>query len=115
MEKLYSLTDLEIMSDGDSAFITTMKQIFEEEILISLNKITQAFAAGDYNTIRVTAHTMKPSIDNLHILSIKEEIRQLEHGAARQAPLEELRPAAEKVDSVLKAVIEDMKKETPNP
>lgn len=109
MEKLYSLSDLEIMSDGDDAFITTMKQIFEEEMLISIDKITQAFAAGDYNTIRVTAHTMKPSIDNLHILSIKEEIRQLEHGAARQAPLDELRPLAAKVESVLKEVIKDMK------
>lgn len=111
MENLYSLTDLEIMSDGDKAFIATMKQIFEEEMLISLDKITQAFAAGDYNTIRVTAHTMKPSIDNLHILSIKEEIRQLEHGAARQAPLDELKPLADKVDSVLREVIADMKKE----
>jgi len=110
MEQLYSLTELEVMSDGDKAFIDTMKQIFSEEMLINLDKLTKAFTAGDYNTIRVTAHTMKPSIDNVHILSIKEEIRQLEHGAARQAPLEELKPLADKVDSVLRDVIADMNK-----
>lgn len=112
MEKLYSLEELEAISDGDKGFIATMKQIFEEEMLISLEKLTKAFAENDKNTIRVTAHTMKPSIDNLHINSIKTEIRALESGAAAGAPLEELQPLAEKVGAVLREVITDMKSAT---
>lgn len=110
MEKLYSLADLEAMSDNDEAFIATMKQIFEEEMLISLGKLNKAFEEKDFNTIRVTAHTMKPSIDNLHILSIKDDIRALESRAAGNTPVEELMPLKQKVETVLHQVFADMKK-----
>ena len=109
MEPLYSLAELEAISDGDKAFIATMKQIFEEEMLISLDKINGAFTNKDHNTVRVTAHTMKPSIDNLRILTIKEDIRALESMAARGAAFEEMQPVAQKVERVLHEVIADMK------
>ncbi len=109
MDKLYSLAELEAISEGDSGFIATMKQIFEEEMLSSLEKLNKAFADKDHNTIRVTAHTMKPSIDNLHIDSIREEIRMLESMAATNADFAVLLPLAQKVESVIRAVIDDMK------
>jgi len=109
MEKLYSLADLEAISDNDKAFIVTMKQIFEEEMLISLEKLNKAFAEKDHTTIKTIAHTMKPSIDNLHILSIKAEIRMLENMAANNADISTLQPLAQKVESVLREVIADMK------
>lgn len=110
MEKLYSLEELEAISDNDKAFITTMKQIFEEEMLLSLEKLNKAFAENDHATIKTIAHTMKPSIDNLHILSIKSEIRSLEHQAANNADIAVLQPLAQKVETVLREVIADMKK-----
>ncbi|HWB26345.1 MAG TPA: Hpt domain-containing protein [Chitinophagaceae bacterium] len=109
MEKLYSLEELEAISDGDEAFIATMKQIFEEEMLISLEKMNKAFTDGDLNTIRITAHTMKPSIDNLHINSVRNEVRLLESLAASNSPLDELLPLAQKVEAAVRAVIADMK------
>lgn len=109
MEKLYSMADLAVMSDNDEAFLATMKQIFEEEMIISLEKLNKAFEEKDFNTIRVTAHTMKPSIDNLHVLSIKNEIRSLEYMAAQQKSLDELLPLKQKVESVLMEVIADMR------
>lgn len=109
MEKLYSLEELEAISDGDKGFIATMKQIFEEEMLLSLDKLNKAFSDSDYNTIRTTAHTMKPSIDNLHINSLRDEIRQLESMAANKADISILLPLGQKVDTVIRAVITDMK------
>ena len=109
MEKLYSLEELEAISDGDKGFITTMKQIFEEEMLISLDKLNKAFADKDLNTIRLTAHTMKPSIDNLHINSVRDEVRLLESMATGNASLDVLLPLAQKVESVIRDVIADMK------
>lgn len=109
MEKLYSLAELEAISDNDKAFIATMKQIFEEEMLLSLEKLRKAFNDKDHSSIRTIAHTMKPSIDNLHINSIKNEIRQLESQAAVNADLSVLQPLSEKVESVLREVIADMK------
>lgn len=110
MEKLYSLDDIAAMSDNDAEFIATMKGIFEEEMLISLEKLNKAFAEHDLNTIRVTAHTMKPTIDNMHILSIKQEIRELEYMAAANKNPEELLPLKQKVETVILEVIADMKK-----
>ena len=109
MDNLYSLAELEAISDGDKGFIVTMKQIFEEEMLASLDKMNRAFDENDLKTIRTTAHTMKPSIDNLHIDSIRDEIRKVESMAAANADVNLILPYAKKVDSVLHEVIAHMK------
>lgn len=108
MSSLYSLAELEAISDGDKVFIAKMKQIFEEEMLISLDKLNKAVEAQDYETIRLTSHTMKPSIANLSINSIREEIRLLESLATTKAAMSVITPLVNKVDSVLREVIADM-------
>ncbi len=109
MSALYSLEELELMSDGDKEFIAKMKEIFEEEMLISLGKLDKALTEKDYETIRLTSHTMKPSIDNLAITSIRDEIRLVESLAAQKADVGILTPLVQKVDGVIREVIGDMK------
>jgi len=109
MSELYSLAELEMISDGDKVFIAKMKEIFEEEMLISLDKLNKAVAAGDHETIKLTSHTMKPSIDNLKINSIRDEIRLIESLGAARADLATITPLVNKVTSVLNEVIADMR------
>ena len=108
MSTLYSLAELEDMCGGDKEFIAKMKQIFEEEMIIGLEKLHKAIPVKDYETIRVTSHTMKPSIDSLSIVSIREEIRLIESLATQKADVGVIEPLIAKVDSVLHEVFEHM-------
>ena len=108
MSTLYSLAQLEDMCGGDKEFIAKMKQIFEEEMVISLEKLHNAVPVKDYETIRVSSHTMKPSIDSLAILSIREEIRLIESLATQKADMGVIEPLIAKVDSVLHEVFKHM-------
>ncbi len=112
MSTLYSLTKLELISGGDEEFITEIKKVFAEEVLSSLHKLKIATANKDYNSIKQIAHSIKPSIDSLSIESLYDEIRLLESLANKKEDMEAILLLAEKVDTILREVIEDMEKTT---
>ena len=75
---LYDLSGLEKMSRGDNAFMTKMMAIFVVLAKENSLKIEQLLAQNDWQTMKIIAHKMKPSIDQLEITSLKEIIRFLE-------------------------------------
>ena len=75
---LYDLSGLEKMSRGDNAFMTKMMAIFVVLAKENSLKMEQLLAQNDWQTMKIIAHKMKPSIDQLEITSLKEIIRFLE-------------------------------------
>ncbi len=108
MEQLYDLGKLLSIARNDNGFILKMLQLFISESGQGLIKLNEAYESGDLKTVKYYAHRMKPSITNLGITSIKDDILALEM-------MEEKTPAIDGnlvlVNNVLNKVMEQLRTE----
>lgn len=75
---LYDLTGLEELSHGDEKFVKHMLQLFVKVSNEAITELEDALENSDYQQISKTAHRIKPSIDNMGIVTLKDKIRALE-------------------------------------
>lgn len=75
---LYDLTGLEELSHGDEKFVKHMLQFFVKVSNEAITELEDALENSDYQQISKTAHRIKPSIDNMGIVTLKDKIRALE-------------------------------------
>lgn len=105
---LYDLTKLIDIAKGNEAFIKKMRDLFVDQVPSSVNEIKQALAAGDMAKIKSVAHRIKPSIDNMGIVSAKEAINNIELNAAELQAAGELSTLINKLDTVISKVVSEL-------
>lgn len=107
----YSLAKLEQISQGDTVFINRMIGIFCDQSEEASELMRTAMEKDDLDTIWKLAHKMKPSIDNLAITALFDEVRELEKLARAGENLERVKALVEifceELDSV-RAEIEEV-------
>ncbi|MBA3680910.1 MAG: PAS domain S-box protein [Bacteroidetes bacterium] len=106
--KSYDLNKLKELSRGDKGFIKKMISLFVEQAKISLQQINSAYEVNDLDTMHKIAHKLKPSIDNMDIISLKKEIRELEGLAKNKIPETELTALMQHFNTHLSKVIEEL-------
>jgi HPt (histidine-containing phosphotransfer) domain-containing protein len=79
----YSLANIEEIAAGDQEFVVSIVETFCNNTPNYLQQISDGIASQDFERIRFSAHQMKPSIDILMVLDVKETIREIEEIAAR--------------------------------
>ncbi len=107
---LYDLTGLHEIARGNADFITKMVDIFVQQTPAAVEAIKTAYFTGELEIVKKTAHKIKPSIDNMRITSLKNEIREIELLAEtndKSARLEELISLLEKT---ITKVVDSLKK-----
>lgn len=107
---LYSLNKLKDIARGNEDFIKTMTALFAEQAVQAIREIKTALAVQNYGAIKATAHRIKSSIDNMDIVSLKTEIRQIEGLAGQNGPLAELEPLVGYMEKVLLQVVAELRK-----
>ncbi len=110
-DKLYDLGPLREMSRGNNEFINKMITLFIEQANMSLNQINTAHVDNDYETVCKVAHRLKSSIDNMGIISIKKEIRELEKLSKEPVLLPEIAALILLINSTLLKVLEHLPSE----
>ena len=90
-------------------FIHKMVGLFINQIPESVVQMKEAYAQGDNNKLQKIAHRLKPSIHNMCIDSIKNEIDEMANGAVIYGKSEKLEQLLDKIDVVLTAVVEELK------
>jgi HPt (histidine-containing phosphotransfer) domain-containing protein len=75
---LYDLSKLYRISSGDEQFIKKMVGVFKREGVAAVRQIKEAYSNNDIEKIKVIAHRVKPSVQNMGIHSLTENIVQLE-------------------------------------
>jgi CheY-like chemotaxis protein len=76
--KLYDLSLIEQMSRGKSEFVTKMIQLFVVLANETIDLLQKALSENDVKTIQKTAHKIKPTIELLGIVSLKDIVIDLE-------------------------------------
>lgn len=110
-EKLYDLSNLEEMSDGDQEFMITMISYFVDntpEVLENLNTKTQNH---DWEAVRFIAHKMKPQLNYLGINQIEDEVEQIEQYADKKENLDKIPAMAENTTRVCRLALEQLREE----
>jgi PAS domain S-box-containing protein len=75
---LYNLSQLENMSGGDTTFIPMMVKLFIETTKDISTHIQHALENNDIKQVGTLAHKLKPTIDAMAIVSLKQIIREVE-------------------------------------
>ncbi|MFC2102138.1 PAS domain S-box protein [Bacteroidota bacterium] len=111
---LYSLKKLEDIGQGNNDFIKKMLMMFVEDIPEAVKEIQDAWVDGNIETVRAIAHRIKPTIDNLSIDSLKEDIRKIESLASAGEKNEILDGLVKKLSDVIAQVTKNIsEKEIP--
>jgi HPt (histidine-containing phosphotransfer) domain-containing protein len=75
---LYSLKTLENISRGNKDFVKKMALMFCEQAPSLVKEMQERFLEGNLEKMGALAHKLKPSIDNMEIVSLKALIRSIE-------------------------------------
>jgi len=76
---LFSLEKLQQIGRGDKEFINKMIELFLQQMPETIAELQDAFEREDIHTVRKVAHKVKPMIDSLDIMSLKNVVRELEN------------------------------------
>jgi CheY-like chemotaxis protein/HPt (histidine-containing phosphotransfer) domain-containing protein len=108
-DALFSLKKLEDLGRESPTFLDRMLNLFIENTPLSINEIKQAYENNDMEKVAAVAHRLKPSIDNLDIRSIKNEIRELEKLAKSSDQPSRMEELIDLIEDVTNKVVEELK------
>jgi len=111
---LYDLSNLETIAQGNTAFVRKMIDLFLDQTPPMLVQMNEAFLQNDLSTVSGLAHKMKPSLDNLGIISLKEVIRIIEKAGKSGISDQQLKDHLDILEVTLGKVFQDLKKEQLN-
>lgn len=110
-ENLYDLKQLEEIAIGNSDFLTSLAQIYLDTIPVTAKEMLQATESGEWDKASKLAHKLKSTIDSLNIHVIENDIRSIEVDAKNKVNTENVKILALKVDTVIKKVAEQIKRD----
>lgn len=109
--KLYDLATIRSISGGDESFVKKMVTLFIDTVPPDLNKLKDALAGQDWPVVGATAHKLKPTLDSMGIIKVKQDIRVIETNARANQLLEDMPVLVNNVISTVEAAIDQMKEE----
>jgi CheY-like chemotaxis protein len=109
LAQLYNLKKLNEISKGNDAFVKKMVALFCDQTPASVTEMKEAYANNDFIKLKAVAHRIKPSIDNMGILLLKNEIRDIETNAETYKRSEQLEKLLSKVEQVISEVVQKLK------
>jgi response regulator RpfG family c-di-GMP phosphodiesterase len=109
VHKMYDLKMLEAVSNGNTAFIEKMTTLFCEQTPQIVDDMKTAFAKGDLEKMGALAHKIKPSIDNLNILQLKDTIRTIEKAGKENNNLPSLNILLQQTHDIINTVVNQIK------
>ena len=102
---LYDLTRLQGIAKGNEEFITKMVQLFLEHVPVAVDDIRKAGMNGDLTVIRALTHKIRPTIDNMGISALKEDLKVLEGLAGTGENIPRIHQLINRLDNIIGRVV----------
>ena len=102
---LFSLEKLEEMSRGKKEFVDKMVDLFKQEIPKAITQINEMLALEDYDRIRALVHRVKPSIKMMCVVSIEQDVQQLEALSGTKSELDRIPDLVDRISLVCNRVV----------
>jgi CheY-like chemotaxis protein/HPt (histidine-containing phosphotransfer) domain-containing protein len=108
-QDLYSLKNIEAISQGDQQFVRTIIDTFKTNTPNYLEEIVKGIQTADFAKIKHASHQMKPSFDILEIESVRQTVRDIETESASATPnIEKIKNDFEQLHAVVLKVVRHM-------
>jgi PAS domain S-box-containing protein len=101
---LYTLSKLEKIGQGDQAFVQKMLHLFLQEVPAAIGAINMAYKSQDFATVHHCAHRIKPILGNLGVVSLKDDILEIEKTALEHQSTIRLEQLIHKLDTTVTCV-----------
>jgi HPt (histidine-containing phosphotransfer) domain-containing protein len=111
---LFDLTNLEYIADGNTDFVKKMIELFLGQTPPILVQMKLALEQNDLATFCGLAHKMRPSLDNLGIVSLKEVVITMEKAVELGLSDPELKDLFGILDDTLAKVFQGLRSEDVN-
>jgi hypothetical protein len=82
MDKLYNISSLHTLCFGDEVMLERLLKLFLEINVPAARELGQAFRENDMKKVVSLAHRMKPSIQQMDIALLKDDVGAIEGMAA---------------------------------
>lgn len=110
-KKLYDLGVLKAQGLNNPDFLNKMIRIFSDQSSQVVKELRSSYQHKDLGKIYQLAHKIKPSIDGMGIVSLKELVRRVEQQAYKLQDSEELASELEVLCATLTNVVEQLASE----
>lgn len=108
---LYNISSIRTISRGNEEFVLKMVNMFIEQTPVQFKEMESSYHQSDYKAMGAIAHKLKPNIDNMGIVSLKDAIRQIEKIGKAGVDDGSLPVLMKKVSCTLNKVIENLQHE----
>jgi CheY-like chemotaxis protein len=110
-EKLYNLSLLEDLAQGNKDFIKSLVELFIQTTPADANAMLAAAEQNNLTQVGKLAHKLKSTIDTMQIISLKEDIRKLELYGKNNANYKEVMLLCQQTIATINTVIEQLKED----
>jgi CheY-like chemotaxis protein/HPt (histidine-containing phosphotransfer) domain-containing protein len=109
--KVYDMGHLNDLFDNNRDLIISLVKIFIETLPETCTEILNHLANGNIEDVGKLAHKIKPSLDSMHMHSIKNDIRNIELFAKQKINLNDIPSLCHKVIGTIEIAVIQLKKE----
>ncbi len=107
----YDISEITKISRGNEGFVQKMLKMFVDQVPKHLEEMKEKFEANKLVAVGEIAHRIKPTIDNMGIVSSKDTIREIEKIGKGGIDTGNLQQLIEKVGTDIELVVEAIKKD----
>ena len=107
----YDISEITKISRGNEGFVQKMLKMFIDQVPMHLEEMKEKFDANELTAVGEIAHRIKPTIDNMGIVSSKDTIREIEKIGKSAVDTGSLWQLIEKVEKDIGLAVEAIKKD----
>jgi CheY-like chemotaxis protein/HPt (histidine-containing phosphotransfer) domain-containing protein len=112
-DQLYSLSNIKELSQGNEEFVEKLVHMFIAQTPLQVKQMEEKFMAEDYKEMGLLAHSMKPVIDNMGILCLKEMVRDIEKKGKQEINDPGIIETIMHIKKIIGLVVADLEKKFP--
>ncbi|MBL0356104.1 MAG: PAS domain S-box protein [Chitinophagaceae bacterium] len=110
---LYDLSKMHEISKTNESFLKKLIALFIELATVTMEEMVVARQKNDFAKIKALAHSIKPSIDNMGIHSLKEGILRIEALAIKGESCDELDRLIDELNDTLQIIVLSLQNDLP--
>jgi PAS domain S-box-containing protein len=109
--QLYDLTRLKEIAKGNLEFVKKMVLLFLQEAPAGSQEMLAAYSNSNFELIKKTAHRLKSGLGTMGVLSLKEDMKEIESLAGNDLPCERLKALLHRAADIILRVSAGLERE----
>ncbi|HXH20021.1 MAG TPA: ATP-binding protein, partial [Chitinophagales bacterium] len=111
-EKIYDLSELKRLSNGDDKFVNEMLRVFIQNTQDGMKRLKEAIQKKDWEKTGLYAHRIAAPSRHLGMSQIVRKLKEIEKNAVSKTELESIKAAYESIEAQMQTALSHLQQET---